>query len=137
MLLSSFVVRIRLHLDNIHNRLETKRLIRCQISQHLSIQQDFLITEGPAIHVLHPIDKPRIADTMLPRTSIHPLNPQLSEIALFDFTIAVAVLQSFFDATDGSAECVFRATAVSFCHFDDSFVFFGCKTASLGYCSGG
>jgi hypothetical protein len=85
---------------------------------------------------------------MLPHPRINPLNPQLSKIPLFNFAIAVTVLQTLLHATNGSAEGAVGATAVSFGHFDDSLVFLGGKVSFLGavavavavavvYCGGG
>lgn len=74
---------------------------------------------------------------MLPRTSIDPLNPQLSKIPLLHFPITIGVLETFFDPTDGGTKGIFGPAPESFGHFDDAFVFFGCEGSLLDYCGGG
>jgi hypothetical protein len=94
-----------------HQSLKGFGFAHSDISQDFTVQLDTSFFQ--AIHEL------RIGQAVFTSTGINTLDPQAAELALFSATIAVCILQTFFDSLDGSTISIFTATAVTLGSLDN------------------
>ncbi len=99
----------------IQNGFESRRIVHGQISQNLAV--DIHIACVDLAHELG------IRHSMCACGCVNTLDPQSAEVTFLGFTVAVGVLQTFFDSVLGYCPNIFTGTEITLGKFKDLFPF--------------